>query len=228
MGKKVLVIPDTHFPWVDQEKLNLIYLIIEKEKPDVITQCGDLLDLFSHSKFARSLDIYTPNEEVKLGRAMAEKMWEKVRELAPKATLYQLHGNHDARIHKRIQEKYPEIASIIDVSYLWKFKGVNTLEDDRDYLEIDGIIYVHGWLTRLGQHMHYFNKSVVHGHTHRGGIHIERRHFFKNRYNTLFELDCGYIADDKQIPLQYGATKAVKWVHGCGLIDSLGPRFIPL
>jgi predicted phosphodiesterase len=223
MGKKVLVVPDTHFPWCDYEKLSLIYEIAKTEKPDFIIQIGDLFDLYSHSKYARGHDLCTPQQEILEARQAAENMWSQFSQINPKSSLVQLKGNHDARIEKRVYEKYPEIASLLDLNHLWQFKGVETLLSDRDSLEIDGVIYVHGWLTRIGQHMNYFNKPVVHGHTHRGGIHFEKR-----GNGVIWELDCGYLADPNAVPLQYGATKTIKWVHGCGLIDILGPRFIPL
>lgn len=224
MGKKVLVIPDCHFPWCDIEKLNLIYQIAIKEKPDVIIQLGDLFDLYSHSKFARGHDLCTPQQEILEARQGAENMWFNLRKVCPKTSMYQLKGNHDARIEKRVAEKYPEIASLLDINHLWKFKNVETLLSDKDQLVIDGVIYVHGWMTKLGDHCRYFNKSVVHGHTHRGGVYFEKRGFDQ----MIFELDCGHIADVSKQPLQYGPTKTMKHIPGCGLIDVLGPRFIPL
>jgi hypothetical protein len=44
----------------------------------------------------------------------------------------------------------------------------------------------------------------------------------------LWSMSCGYLADPYQVPLLYRATKTAKWVHGIGVIDSHGPRFIYL
>lgn len=41
--------PDMHLPWVDAKKLAQIYTAIEREKPDVVIQLGDLYDFYSHS-----------------------------------------------------------------------------------------------------------------------------------------------------------------------------------
>lgn len=101
--------------------------------------------------------------------------------------------------------------------------GVEIHEDSRAEIEIDGVLYIHGWMTGIGKHAKYFNQSVVHGHTHVGGLWTQN---LKKKF--IFELDCGYLADPYQVPLTYRATKTTNWTKGFGFIDSWGPRFCPL
>lgn len=210
-------------PWTNINSLNKIYLAIEKEQPDIIVQIGDLYDLFSFSKFARTHDLCTPNHEITEGRAYAESFWKNCKEFAPGASLYQIKGNHDARIFMRAEEKYPEIASILRIDHLWEFPGVTTIDDVRDELEIDGILYIHGYRSKLGDHMRYFLKPVVCGHSHTGGC-----VFMRLGRNIIWELNVGFIADDGAVPLQYTKTKTTRWTQGYGIIDSQGPRFCPI
>lgn len=222
MAKKVFIIPDAHFP--HSINLDPIYEAIEREKPDVVVQCGDLLDLYSFSKFSRSYDLMTPKQELLEGRKCAEDMWSRIRKICPPRTKYhQLKGNHCSRIEKRIYDKFPEIEYLVDLDKIFKFNGIETIDSDRKPLIIDGVYYVHGWLSQLGQHLNYFNASVVHGHTHRAGI------IFVPRHNTtLFELDAGYLADPETKPLSYTSSTTTRWVHGHGIVDKFGPRFCPI
>lgn len=222
---KVLCIPDAHAPWASEAVTLKIYEAISNKKYDVIIQLGDLLDLYSYSKFARSHDICTPKEEVEAGYEWSNNFWKQIHKLAPKSRKIQLKGNHDDRLMKRAFERWPEAASILMRAEhsLYKFPNVETIQDSRDPLEIEGVIYIHGYLTKIGDHAKYFLKPVVHGHTHRGGT------IFLNMGGRLiWELDCGYMADQNAVPLQYGPTKNVLWTEGYGEIDSLGPRFIPV
>lgn len=222
---KVFAIPDCHFPWVDIKNLTKIYDEIENECPQVVIQLGDLYDRFSFSRFARSHNICTPKQEVEEAREMALNFWKNITEASPKSRKIQLRGNHEQRILSQTLDRFPEIYSIVSRSEadLLKFKGVETIEDAREETEIEGVIYTHGYLTQLGAHCKHMLKPVVHGHSHRGGT-----VFYNLGGKLIWELDCGYIADNTQVPLQYGMTKTTLWTTGYGIIDKRGPRFVPL
>lgn len=224
LAKKVLAIPDLHFPWHHQDCLTFIYEIIKREKPDVVVQMGDLLDLFSFSRFARSHDVCTPKEELDEGRHAAVLMWDHIKKIAPQAQRIQLRGNHDVRIGRKVLDVVPELTSLIEpqVEELFRFKGVKTIYDVSEELIIDGVVYTHGHYSKIGDHAKYFLKPAVHGHRHRGEVWFQQMQGY-----LLWELDCGYCADDSQIPLRYTPTRTNHWTLGCGLIDGLGPRFIP-
>ena len=220
----MLAVPDLHFPWANQKSLDRLYDVIAEKKPEVVVQLGDLLDQFSHAKFARSYDVIRPDEEVKEGRAAAEAFWKNVRKAAgSKVRMFQLLGNHDARIMKRVYDKYPELASLVDLSKLYRFPNVETMDSERSELQIDGVYYIHGWLTRLGAHCLYYDAPVIHGHTHRAGI------FYLPRRNRLiYEMDCGFLGDEKARPLAYCPTLSTRWILSCGWKDDYGPSVIPL
>lgn len=221
--KKVFAVPDLHFPWVYADGLTALYLAIEQHKPDIVIQLGDLYDMYAHSKFAKSQDIMTPKEEKLEARQGAEAFWKNVKICAPQAECVQLKGNHCDRPAKRLTEKYPEIANFVSFDEYFEFIGVQTIHDSRQIVEIDGVIYTHGHYTKLGDHAKYFLKPVVHGHTHRAGV------LYFNQYdNMLWELDCGYMADNAAIPLQYTATKRTNWVHGYGIVSDSIPAFYPI
>ena len=180
--------------------------------------------MYSFSKYPRSQDIMTPKEEISEARLGAEAMWRNVRQSGHAALrMIQIYGNHDVRPQKRIQEKYPEIASLIDLGHLWTFPNVETVQEDRCKFEIDGVIYTHGFRSKLGDHMKFLGKSVVRGHSHRAGL------VWLNQWDKLlFEMECGFVANDQTQPLRYTPTQQMQWIQACGFISDMGPQIIPL
>lgn len=222
---RILVLPDKHFPFVSKRHLQEVVYAAKDLKPTHIVDVGDTYDLYSFSKFTRSLNLITPAEEIEQGRAMAEEMWRNVKANAPKARCYQLRGNHEERLLKKIMEKAPEYESLVKdmVNDLTQFKGVTDLKSSKAELVINDIVFIHGWSTTPGYHARYFLQSVIHGHTHHGGV-----VFMRHKGKTLYELDCGYLADEMALPLDYRETVTSKWTLGFGFVDERGPRFIPL
>lgn len=219
--RKVLAVPDVHFPFHHQPTLNWIYKVAKEKQPDVIIQMGDLYDFYAASRFARTHNVMTPEEEFDEGRRGAEAMWKNLKAISPKAQCIQLLGNHDVRPNKKILALVPEMESMVDLESPFMFKGVKTILDPGEEIEIDGVIYIHGHYLKLGDHMNYFLQPVVHGHTHKGGTIYK-----KLRGEVLWELDCGFASDETSVPMRYGATRRNHWTLGCGWVDSYGPLFM--
>lgn len=184
-------------------------------KPSHVVQLGDILDQYVFSKYARRLSI-SPSTDILEGITLAEEMWAAIKDIVPRARCYQLMGNHDIRVTKRIAEKMPELSEFFSHRDFYDFKGVEVLDSDRDYLEIDGVVYVHGWLSKSIDHAKYFMKPVVHGHRHRPAIHFENP--------KLWAMDCGHVADIKSVPLNYTPSKFTKWTEACGEVINAKPR----
>lgn len=221
---KVFVIPDTHFPFVDQKVLKEVIKLIKKEKPTHIVQVGDLLDLYCFSSYPRNINLISPEEELKRGLAMATKFWQDVRKAAPRAKCFQLIGNHEDRLVKRVASKAPEFMGLVrKIQDLYKFKGVKVLNSSRDHLKIGEVIYTHGHYTKLGDHAKFYRNSCCHGHTHRIGIFYE-----KTLKGLIWEMDCGYLADQTSLPLQYTQSKFSKWTKAVGVVEDNQPRLIVL
>lgn len=224
MSNRIVAIPDLHFPWVNTRALSRVLEFIQGFKPHILIQLGDLYDMYSQSKFARSLDLATPRQEISRGFSLATKMWGDIHKKAPRAKLFQLLGNHDDRGHKRLLEKCPELEYFADFKSVFEFNNVETIHDARQELIIDNIVFQHGHYAVLGQHMRYNLMKTVHGHSHKGGV-----VYMPHKNEIIWELDCGYLADSSAIPLSYSKQKQItKCTLGFGVIDEYGPRFIPL
>ena len=224
--RKILVIGDIHFPFVNVNALTAIYLFIANN-PDItdIVQVGDFYDLFSWSKFPRSHLVISPKEEIERGRAMGEEMWAKIKAMLPNASLYQLMGNHDIRPLKRVIELAPELEVFIELHRWFQFDGVELIKDAREWLTIDKYHFTHGHLGKLGDHCIKYRKNVVCGHSHRAGLFVMP---MQDRDEILVELNVGYIGDENSKALSYTPVKTKQWTLGFGLIDEWGPRFISL
>lgn len=215
----VFVIPDTHFPFHSREAFKKIAWLIHKLQPTHIVQLGDLLDQYIFSKYSRSLGI-TSAMDVEKGLAYAADMWETSLKLAPHAKCFQLLGNHDMRLAKRISERLPELEKFFSHKNLYTFKDVTVMGSDRDHLEIDGVVYVHGWMSKSLDHAKHFNKPTVHGHRHRPAIEYHGP--------DLWAMDCGFVADETTLPMQYTMNRLTRWAMCCGVVDAGVPRLIPL
>lgn len=220
---KVCAVPDLHSPYSNLESLTLLYTEIERHKPDIVIQLGDALDMYSFSKFPKSQNVHTPKQEISEGKALLEEFWKIIHKLVPKAKKYMLVGNHEERLPKRVLERLPEFESLFSLKNLLTFKNVETVTEPE--IEIDGICYFHGFYTKPYQHLRYYQRSCVFGHTHNAWVLWEKPIFSKK---PLFEMSTGYLADDSMIPIQYTATKKNRWSKGYGIIDDGIPTFFPL
>jgi len=218
--KRVIVVGDLHFPFQSKRALYKLYQEVHSFKPDVVVQIGDLLDQYVFSRYPRNLSYVTPKVEIKRGLRDARTFWHTVQKLAPEAKCYQLIGNHDVRLSKRIADKIPELKDLFNPLGMYKFKNVTTMPDDRAELRIDGVTYHHGYLSKLGDHAKQFMTPTAVGHSHRGGV--------VWLGPGLWELNAGFLADERKLPLNYGAKKTSNWTLGYGIIDDKGPRFVPI
>lgn len=219
-----LLIGDTHFPFVSKSWLEWLYRQVEKLKPARVIQLGDLYDMYAASKFPRSLNVYTPDDEEDAGRAGAEEMWKTVKRLVPAAECFQLLGNHDLRPVRRTMETAPIVERAVKkhLEGLMTFDGVTTIQDARQELIIDGVMHIHGYRTQLGAHRDYAVMNSACGHSHKGGT-VFRRF----RGQTFWELNAGFGGDAESKALGYTPQKIHDCTLGLGFYDEFGPRFIP-
>lgn len=221
---RILAIGDTHYPFTCRRSLNRVLDLADELKPTVILQMGDLYDMFSFSKYPRSHNVMMPEKELDLGLEQACDMWRELKKRAPRAKKFQLIGNHDVRPIKRMMEVIPALESFLDLRKLFDFPGVEMAGDDRDELFIDDICFMHGYRSKLGDHMRHNRMKTVCGHAHRGGVVYERL-----GDKILWELNTGFIGDVSSVPMSYSRQrKLAQYTKGVGFIDPLGPRFIPI
>lgn len=218
----VIAIPDIHFPFENQRSIRAVVDFVGEVQPDVVVQLGDLLDLYSSSRYPRSHNLMTPREEKREGRARAVAFWDAIRQAAPGAECWQLLGNHDLRSFKRTLERLPELEDEVwsSLRALMTFEGVRLHEDAREPLRIDDVAYEHGAL-KPGQHLSENGMNTVCAHSHVGGtVHRGRS----------WELNAGFLGDPDAPCFDYVRSRLVaqRTTQGVGAVDGYGPRFVPL
>lgn len=220
---KILVAGDTHFPYNNKKATRWFLEAVKREKPTHVVQIGDLYDQYCFSNFTKK-NIETSVSEIKRARKSAEEFWAAVRQRAPRAKCYQILGNHDARLAKRVLERVPEAFELVKekINELYTFRKVRTLHDDRDILKIGRVSFTHGHFSKSGDHMRYQWRNIVVGHSHVGGTVFEQR-----LGRTLWELNAGYLGDCTAEPMRYLPTRTNKWTLGYGLITGRGNQFEP-
>lgn len=229
LTKNVLIVPDTHFPWADYFGLSEMMKFAGLHSWDLIIQLGDAIDQYSWSRFSRDMSLTTPANE--LARAMEDyqSMWAGLKRLAPDARYVQLLGNHDVRIIKQAQAKYPEVESVLSAlgfyEKVYGVEGVELVDNQRTIFRYDGVAYHHGDFLRTmvpGKRAQHLGESVVFGHTH--------RQWLVNLPDAggIFELNAGALSDTNAKPLQYTSTDKPWQVEGWACILDGRPQIVRL
>jgi predicted phosphodiesterase len=222
--KTIFIISDLHVPFMNEIYIEKMLKAIALEKPDYVVQIGDAFDLYSFSRFAKTANLATPNEEFIRGKMLVEKLWKTIQKIAPKAKLYQLSGNHESRLTSRLINNAPELEPFVDFQKPFEIKGVTRLTSAREFLELENIIFCHGYFSPSGAHVRHFAKSVVFGHSHRGRV-----EWFNEE---LFELNVGHLCNTKALPFSYTQSVITKWKAGWGIIHIINgkpvPKFVPV
>ncbi len=222
---KISIVSDIHWPFASQKVIDRFYNRVEQVQPAYVILNGDAWDMYSHSKFARSHNQFTPREEHQLARSQNETFWIEIKKRAPQSVLVQMLGNHDIRPLKRVLEDYPEAEDWIveSLNRAFTFDGVKTFFDHREEFLIGDIAVFHGYRTGLGAHRDYTLMNCINGHTHLGGA-----SYRQIQGRVLWELNSGFAGDPEAKGLTYTPQKMTKWTPGFGEVDEWGPRFIPV
>lgn len=221
---RILALGDIHAPWGHEKAIAWAVSRAREFKPTHIIQVGDAADCYAQSRFPKVLKM-SAEQELTEARAQLVFMWDALKKVAPQAKKFQLVGNHEDRIIKRVTEAAPELASLVGKSYreFVTFDRVTTIYDPKEELFIGDICFQHGYYSNIGEHARFNQCNTVHGHTHRGGT-----WFGRNRNGVLWELDCGLLGDPNSAVFGYRAQKKI---HSCtlgiGLITDAGPTFEP-
>lgn len=169
--KKGVFLSDIHFPWnID---LSGIFKFIKDYKPDEIILGGDIIDGPDHGFEGWTFEQVEKNaykrydEEVKI----LQKLMTDLREVAPKAKIIYLEGNHEER-YQRMVRRYPNTLKSrfrLDRDACPNAKWIPYGDYDSfykvgDMLFTHGTIYPDAHAKKMAQA--YLPNKVVYGHIH--------------------------------------------------------------
>ena len=220
----IATISDIHWPFQNDLVVKRFIEYVGDEKPQYVILNGDAWDRYSHGRFPRSHNIFTPREEDQLSRKLNVEFWEAIKKASPESICHQLLGNHEVRPMKQVLEQYPAAEDWIKEALRrdFTFDGVITEFDQRQELIIAGDIVVHhGFRSQLGAHRDYALMNAICGHTHKGGV-VWRQ----IRGQTLFELNSGLAGDPEAKGLTYTPQRITVWTPGFGALNKYGPMFV--
>lgn len=217
----IAAISDIHWPFHCERVVKRFIEYVGDVRPDHVLIVGDAWDMYSHGKFPRSHNVFTPKEEESRARIENENFWREIKKRSPKSECTQLLGNHDVRPIKRTIESLPTIEHWIDSYFksIFAFDGVKTIMDMREELILPGNIMVHhGYRSKLGDHRDFALMNAIVGHTHKPGVVWKAI-----RGGSLFELNCGLAGDPEAKGLTYTPQRITHWVHSFGIVTKNGP-----
>ncbi len=222
LSRLIVAIGDVHFPWANMECLHWIYGLIKELQPDLVVQIGDLYEFAFLSNYPKFMH-ESPATEWFRARKSAETMWKEIQRRVPKATCYQLQGNHESRLVKRLMEKLPSVQPFVDLERPFQFPGVRSQgSENQEVILDDNLVLMHGYLSVPGQHATQNGMNTVKGHSHVGYVAYTRTKQKK------WELDCGFVGDPKAECFKYRPqTRLSPWTNGVGIILDDVPIFLP-
>jgi len=150
-GKTVLVLPDIHFPYHDQQALDAaINYALKKYSLDTVIILGDGVDCYALSYFAKNPDHMPFNKEIEAARPLIEDL---SRTFSGKELIW-LEGNHEDRLRRELWGKSRIFHGLdaLRVQNLygitengWNYiSNVEALENDLPVLKIGNLVYLHG------------------------------------------------------------------------------------
>ena len=217
----VLIIADTHIPFVHRNYLEFCKQIQKRVKCKTVVHSGDLCDLNACSYHEHHPDGYSPADEM----AKADKVLQKWFKAFPKLSLCR--GNHDQLISRKGKTAGLPSRCFRSFKEMWGLpKGWN----DAFEWEVDGVLYTHG-LGYSGKQPHmtaavYHRQSTVIGHAHsRAGV-----AWTASSKDILFGMAVGCGFNRKAYAFNYGKDFKEKPILGCGVVTDNGrhAQFMPM
>lgn len=209
--------PDRHFPFAHKRACEWVVGVAKTYQPDVVVGLGDELDLYSLSRYPKSVNLMTPGEEYKRGMEQYVAHWEGLKKASPKAKYFEISSNHGDRLRKRIRDKAPELESYLNAEPF----GVGSVERVQGELSLDGVCYMHGFRSRALDHARYNQRATVHGHSHSASL-----RWLKNKKGAYFNLECGWLGAEDKEAFSYNPQALTQWVLACGLVTDGSPTLL--
>lgn len=212
--RPILIVPDVHAPYHDEDAWQLMLDVARDLKPETIVCIGDLADFYAVS--AHSKD---PSRATRLKdelRVVKEKRAEL--DALGATTKIFCEGNHEYRLARYLRDKAPELFEIIDVPSVlgltendWEFIPYrnHTRRGKVHYTHDTGASGRYAAFKSLDTYQH----SVVTGHTHRLLYIVEGNAVGDAKLSASF----GWLGDVDQIDYMHRATSKKNWALAFGI-----------
>lgn len=210
--KRLMFMPDTHFPYHDRKAFRVFLHAVEEFEPDLLVLLGDVSDFYSvssHDKDPRRKDRF--EDEVYKSNLLLDK----VEELGVPRVVF-VEGNHEDRLRRHVWKQAPELVGLVTTEQVlqldrrgWEFYSYKT------HFQVGKLVVTHG--TRSGKYSIHqtlldMQHSFVIGHTHRLGYVIERNLLGESHVGMC----PGWLGDFSTADFASDEQKRL-WSHGFGI-----------
>ncbi|OQA46071.1 MAG: Calcineurin-like phosphoesterase superfamily domain protein [Bacteroidetes bacterium ADurb.Bin302] len=222
-AKRIGIISDIHLPYQDNRAIEIALNDLKDNDIDTLIINGDMMDLYSLSKFNRDGRMRDLNYEIKIGNQFLDYLQYKFKRI-----IYRM-GNHEMRLSDFIWRNAVEFTNIEQLSLYQllhlKERGIDCI-NEMDKIKIDGV-----------------SLMILHGHEIRAGgaIYPARNKLLRAFYNVIFGhhhiTDVSRVKnlEDQDITawsigclcgLSPRYSIVNNWNHGFGIIDIKNDNFV--
>lgn len=212
--RSVLLVPDLHAPYHDQNAWELMLDVARDLKPDTVICIGDFMDCYSvssHSKDPGRAGFL--KDEIEVGNVLRQQL----DDLRPDEKVF-VEGNHCDRLRRYLQDKAPELFGTVSIPTLlgldvngWQFVPY------KDHVRRGAVHYTHD-TGHAGRYAAYrsldtYQHSVVTGHTHRLAYIVEGNAVGECKLSAQF----GWLGDVTKVDYLQRAKVRKDWALGFGV-----------
>ena len=213
MGKRVLVIGDTHCPAMLPEYVDFLRDTYKQWGCDTTLHIGDVVDWHAISYHEKNPACASAGDEYATALAQVKTLYKAF----PKAVI--MTGNHDDLPARQARTAGIPVELLRDYSKVWETPGWDWRPRYSTH-KIDNVTFAHGDRGKGGQYAALRNakdhfSSWVQGHVHgQAGV-----QYFANSNQLIFGMNVGCgINWSGQAAMDYGLKFNTKPVLGCGIV----------
>jgi hypothetical protein len=211
--RSVLIVPDLHAPYHDEDAWQLMMEVARDLKPETIVVIGDFADFYavsSHSKDpARAAQLGEELNVVKAKRAELDALGA--------TTKIFCEGNHCHRLQRYLRDKAPELFGLVDIPGLLGLDDSWEFVEYRNHTRRGAVHYTHdtGHAGRNAafRSLDTYQHSVVTGHTHRLVYVVEGNAVGQPKLSAQF----GWLGDVNEIEYLHRAKAKKDWALAFGV-----------
>ena len=217
VNTKILVIPDTHFPFEHKNFFKDLSKILINFKPTHIVHMGDMWDMHTISRHDPDPDAPDIKSELQLAKERVVKLTSMLKDYK---RVYVCVGNHDNRIEKRAACHGIPKAFLVTWREMLELPKHWLVGDEH---QIGDIAFLHGKSNLRGKTAMAYGCNVVMGHFHS----MLEVTYLQTPRQLLWSVFAGGAVDDKSMGMAYGANNLAKSAYGFVLIENGIPRIVP-
>lgn len=211
--KRVLFVPDQHFPYNDRRYWRLLMQVGRWLKPHTIVTLGDFGDFYATSRHYKN-----PNRarDLRVEIKASNGGLDDLDSLGAKEKVF-VEGNHEENLERYLMDKAPELFNLVKVEELFRLRERNwKFVRYKKHTKI-GKVYVTHDTGRAGATAHVqasakFRGNVVIGHTHRCSISYSSTVTGEGHVAAMF----GWGGDKEKAEYMYDVN-TTDWVLGFGI-----------